>query len=95
VAQTLTGSAQDDLFIGGYTSYDSYSLAHDQALLTILAEWTSGDSEATRESKISHGVGPGGRYKFKLGGTVFGDGVTDTINGNGAESGDTDWIINT
>jgi hypothetical protein len=94
VPQTLTGSAQDDLFIGGYTNYDSYSLAHDQALLAILAEWTSGDSEATRESKITHGVGPGGRYKFKLGGTVFGDGASDTINGNGAESGDTDWVIN-
>jgi Ca2+-binding RTX toxin-like protein len=94
VPQTLTGSAQDDLFIGGYTNYDSYSLAHDQALLALLAEWTSGDSEATRESKISHGVGPGGRYKFKLGGTVFGDGASDTINGNGAEPGDTDWVIN-
>jgi hypothetical protein len=95
VAQTLTGSASDDIFIGGYTSYDSYSLAHDQALLAILAEWTSGDSEATRESKISSGVGPGAKDKFKLLATVFSDGATDTINGNGPESGDSDWIINT
>jgi Ca2+-binding RTX toxin-like protein len=95
VPETLTGSAQDDIFIGGYTSYDSYSLAHDQALLAILAEWTSGDSEATRESKITSGVGPGKKDKFKLLTTVFSDGATDIINGNGAESGDTDWIINT
>jgi hypothetical protein len=27
--------------------------------------------------------------------TVFSDGATDTINGNGAGTGDTDWIINT
>jgi hypothetical protein len=94
VAQTLTGSGQDDIIIGGYTSYDSYSLAHDQALLTILAEWTSGDSEAVRESKITSGIGPGAKDKFKLGMTVFGDGTSDTINGNGAEAGDTDWIIN-
>jgi hypothetical protein len=95
VPQTLTGSTQDDIFIGGYTSYDSYSLAHDQALLAILAEWTSADSEATRESKITSGVGPGAKDKFKLLTTVFSDGATDTINGNGAESGDSDWIINT
>jgi hypothetical protein len=95
VAETLTGSTQDDIFIGGYTSYDSYSLAHDQALLAILAEWTSADSEATRETKITSGVGPGSKDKFKLLTTVFSDGATDTINGNGAESGDTDWIINT
>jgi hypothetical protein len=94
VAQTLTGSTQDDIVIGGYTSYDGYSLAHDQALLAILGEWTSGDSEATRESKITSGVGPGGKDKFKLGVTVQGDGTNDTINGNGAEAGDTDWIIN-
>jgi hypothetical protein len=95
VAQTLTGSTQDDIIIGGYTSYDSYSLANDLALLAILGEWTSGDSEATRESKIMGGVGPGGKDKFKLGLTVKGDGTSDTINGNGAEPGDTDWIINT
>jgi uncharacterized repeat protein (TIGR01451 family) len=95
VPQTLTGSAYDDIFIGGYTSYDSYSLANDEALMAILAEWTSGDSEATRESKISSGVGAGNKDKFKLLATVFSDGATDTINGNGAESGDTDWIINT
>jgi Ca2+-binding RTX toxin-like protein len=95
VPQTLTGSTQDDIIIGGYTSYDSYSLAHDQALLAILAEWTSADSEATRESKISSGVGPGSKDKFNLLATVFSDGASDTINGNGAESGDTDWIINT
>jgi Ca2+-binding RTX toxin-like protein len=95
VAQTLTGSAQDDILIGGYTSYDSYSLAHDQALMALLAEWTSADSEATRESKITSGVGPGAKDKFKLLATVFSDGATDTINGNGAEAGNTDWIINT
>jgi Ca2+-binding RTX toxin-like protein len=95
VPETLTGSAQDDIFIGGYTSYDSYSLAHDQALLAILGEWTSGDSEATRESKITSGVGPDAKDKFKLLATVFSDGATDTSNGNGAESGDSDWIINT
>jgi hypothetical protein len=95
VAQTLTGSTQDDILIGGYTKYDAYSLANDQALMAILAEWTSGDSEATRESKIASGVGPGAKDKFKLLATVFSDGASDTINGNGAESGDTDWIINT
>jgi hypothetical protein len=95
VAQTLAGSSQDDIFIGGYTSYDSYSLAHDQALMAILAEWTSGDSEATRASKITNGVGPGAKDKFKLLTTVFGDGTSDTISGNGAEPGDTDWIIDT
>jgi hypothetical protein len=95
VAETLTGSAQDDILIGGYTKYDAYSLANDQALMAILAEWTSGDSEATRESKITSGVGPGAKDKLKLLTTVFSDGASDTINGNGAEPGDTDWIIDT
>jgi uncharacterized repeat protein (TIGR01451 family) len=95
VAQTLTGSAQDDIFIGGYTNYDKFSLANDEALMAILAEWTSGDSEATRKSKITSGVGTGAKDKFKLLTTVFSDGASDNINGNGAESGDTDWIINT
>jgi Ca2+-binding RTX toxin-like protein len=94
VPETLTGSSQDDIFIGGYTNYDSYSLAHDEALLAILAEWTSGDSEAVREGMIMSGVGAGHKDKFKLLATVFSDGAIDTINGNGAEPGDTDWIIN-
>jgi Ca2+-binding RTX toxin-like protein len=95
VPQTLAGSTQDDILIGGYTKYDAYSLANDQALMAILAEWTSGDSEATRESKITSGVGPGAKDKLKLLTTVFSDGASDTINGNGAEPGDTDWIIDT
>jgi hypothetical protein len=95
VAQTLTGSVQDDIFIGGYTKYDAYSLANDQALMAILGEWTSADSEAVRASKLTSGVGPGAKDKFKLLATVFSDGASDSITGGGAEAGDTDWTINT
>jgi Ca2+-binding RTX toxin-like protein len=87
---TLTGGQAGDIIIGGYTSYDSFSTAHDGALLAILKEWKSKDSYATRINKIRAGVG-GGKFDSTTVHTVS----TDTLNGNATYDGvthlDGDW----
>ena len=58
---TVTGDSGNDILIAGYTSYDSSSLANDIALESILAEWQSADSYATRISKIKSASARAGR----------------------------------
>jgi hypothetical protein len=89
----LVGGGDDDILIGGSTSYDSpMDLT---ALDAIMAEWASGDSFSTRQTKLMNGVGAGGvgtgPYKLTTGtgGTVIDDGSTDTTNGGGGSN----WII--
>jgi hypothetical protein len=88
---TLTGGQAGDIIIGGYTSYDSFTTAHDNALLAILREWKSKDSYATRIAKIRAGVGGG---KFNL--TTVHTASADVLNGNATYDGvthlDGDWF---
>jgi hypothetical protein len=80
-AGTVTGGSGDDIVIGGFTNYDSSSAANDLALEAILAEWQSGDSYATRVSKIKAGL-PGG-YKLVWGTTVHDNRKAVTLTGGG------------
>jgi hypothetical protein len=57
---TVTGNSGNDILIGGSSGYDSSSLAHDLALDSILAEWQSANSYATRISLIKNGGGLNG-----------------------------------
>jgi hypothetical protein len=104
-AQTLTGSTQDDIFIGGYTSYDSYSLANDQALMAILAEWTSADSVATRTIVVKATDTTGKTLDVTIDKTdygtfqptghlfVYGQGGKDKITLNSYVAGKTNYYI--
>ncbi len=91
---SVTGGSASDILIGGYTGYDSSSLANDVALEAILTEWQSGDSYATRISKIKAGVGSGGADKFVWGTTVHDNASANanTLNGAGG-SGGTNWFF--
>ncbi|MFI5455454.1 MAG: beta strand repeat-containing protein [Isosphaerales bacterium] len=86
---TVTGSSAGDILIGGYTSYDSSTLANDMALQSILTEWQSGASYATRISTIKSGVGPGSSDTLVWGSTVHdnGKGKANKLTGAGAKKG--------
>jgi hypothetical protein len=71
------GAGAGDILIGGYTSYDQ--ALNEAALMSILAEWQSADSYATRISALR-----GGAYPLALGSTVLDDGGTDRLYGFGS-----------
>jgi hypothetical protein len=76
------GSANGgDILIAGYTSYDTVSAANQAALMSILAEWQSSDSYATRFSDINTGTGGGlnGSSKLNYGTTVIDNGKVNTL----------------
>jgi Ca2+-binding RTX toxin-like protein len=85
----VKGGSADDIVIGGYTDYDSSSNAHDLALMSILAEWQSANSYATRIAHIISGGGLNGSNKLVFGTTVHDDGNSSTLSG-GAGS---DWFF--
>jgi Ca2+-binding RTX toxin-like protein len=83
-ADTVKGGSADDIVIGGNTSFD----ANNAALMTLLAEWQSADSYATRISKIKSGTLPGG-VKLVAGVTVANDGAADVLTGGAGQ----DWFF--
>ena len=84
---TVTGnSLRGDILIAGYTDYDSSSIAHDQALELILAEWQSANSYRTRISHIKYGGGLNGSNKLIWGVTVHDNSIANanTLTGSGS-----------
>ncbi len=77
----ITGgsSTGGDILIGDYTTYDTMTTAHELALASILAEWQSADSYATRFHDINTGTGGGlnGANKLNWGTTVKDDATPD------------------
>ena len=81
----LRGADADDILVGGQTAYDT----SDQALLAILAEWTSSQPRSTRVANLTAGIGSGGVYKLRDGETVFDDLARDILS---VRSG-SDWFL--
>jgi hypothetical protein len=88
----VVGKSGADILIGGSTSYNSSSLANDMALDSILAEWQSGASYATRISTIKSGVGPGSADTLVWGSTVHSNGKANTLTGGGGKKGQ-NWFF--
>jgi hypothetical protein len=87
-------AAGGDILIGGYTTYDSDTVANIDALMAIFAEWQSADSYAMRFSKIDTGAIAGG-YKLNYGTTVQDDGIADTLTAatSGSSTPAVDWFF--
>ncbi len=79
----LEGGADDDLLIGGTTSYDN----HADALLAILSEWARPTGLSDRIANLQSGIA--GLAGLQLGTTVLDDGAPDTLIGG---LGD-DWVF--
>jgi hypothetical protein len=93
-SDSITGGSGGDILIGGYTNFDASSTANDLALMSILAEWQSADSYATRFHDINTGTGGGlnGSNKLSWTATVKDDGAADTLTA--APSGSAlDWFF--
>jgi hypothetical protein len=74
------GSKAGDIVIGVSTSYDASSIANDEALSAVLAEWQSGAAYSARIAAILAGVGsPKAMLVPKT--TVIDDGLANTISG--------------
>jgi hypothetical protein len=84
-ADHVTGSSGDDIVIGGTTSYSS----NDLALMSILAEWQSGNSYAVRLSHLKLGGGLNGSNKLVFGTTVHDDGAANILSGGAGM----DWFF--
>jgi PhoPQ-activated pathogenicity-related protein len=84
-ADHLTGGSNPDIIISGYTDYD----ANFAALQSILAEWQSANSYATRISHIKNGGGLNGSSTLAAGTTVHDDSAADTLTG----AGGVDWFF--
>jgi hypothetical protein len=91
---TVTGGSGNDIIIAGYTDYDASSLAHDQALDSILAEWQSGNPYSTRISNIKNGSGLNGSNNFAWGITVLDNSASSANKLTGAgEPGAQNWFF--
>ena len=88
---TVTGNSGGDILIAGYTDYDSSSIAHDLALDSILAEWQSANSYATRISHIKHGGGLNGSNELDWGVTVHDNSIANANKLTGSGSGN--WFF--
>jgi Ca2+-binding RTX toxin-like protein len=86
---TITAGSGDTILIGGFTDFDSSSVAHDLALESILAEWQSSNSYATRISHIKNGGGLNGSNTLVFGVTVHDDGSANTLIGGSGN----DWFF--
>jgi Ca2+-binding RTX toxin-like protein len=76
-SDTLIGGSGDDILIGGRTSG-----LNNAALQSILAEWQSGNSYATRIKHLKNGGGLNGINRLRLNVTVLDDaGALDTLTG--------------
>jgi hypothetical protein len=80
-ADSVTGGSGGDILIGDSTSFDAMNTANELALMSILAEWQSADSYATRFTDINTGTGGGlnGTAKLNFGTTVQADAAADTV----------------
>jgi Ca2+-binding RTX toxin-like protein len=84
---TLYGDEGSDLIIGGTTQYDG----NDQALFSLLKEWSSSRSLAQRVRNIRTGAGAALRstgLRLEAGQTVI-DNEVDTFIGEGGA----DWFF--
>jgi hypothetical protein len=78
------GSASGgDILIAGSTTYDTMTAANEAALMSILAEWQSADSNSARFARINTGNGGGlnGRNKLNYGTTALDNGKVNTLTG--------------
>jgi hypothetical protein len=81
-ADVLTGHSGSDILIGDGTSFDAMTTSNERALLSILAEWQSAHSYATRFQDINTGTGGlNGHNKLEFGTTVLDDGAADSVTG--------------
>jgi Ca2+-binding RTX toxin-like protein len=87
-ADHLLGNADDDILVAGWTTYDANALA----LRSVMAEWTSTRTYATRVANLRAGVpsilGDGELFRL-TDATVFDDGHRDILTGNQG----TDWFF--
>jgi hypothetical protein len=77
----ITAGSAGDILIGGYTDYDSSSIANDLALESILAEWQSSNSYATRISYLKNGGGLNGSNTLVWNVTVHDNNRANTLTG--------------
>ena len=88
---TFTGNG-NDILVSGTTTYDSNTAANIAALDAILAEWTSGDTYATKISKINvTGVGAGNAYKLNSS-TITQDTHANTLK-DGGNPTQNNWFL--
>jgi hypothetical protein len=93
-SDTIIGGSGGDILIGGYTTYDTMTTANEKALMSILAEWQSADSYATRVSDLKNGGGLNGSAKLAFGTTVKDDLAADTLTGGApVAAGLLDWFF--
>jgi Ca2+-binding RTX toxin-like protein len=94
-AAHIKGGSGGDILIGGLTTFDAMTTANEAALMSILAEWQSSDSYATRFHDIDTGTGGGlnGTNKLNFGTTVKGAGLADTLTGGSFIPGALDWFF--
>jgi hypothetical protein len=87
-SSNLTAGSAGDILIAGTTRYDS----NYAALMSILAEWQSNDSYATRFHDINTGTGGGlnGTYKLSWGKTVKDSDAASVLTGGTAGL---DWFF--
>ena len=86
-ADSLNGGADDDIVIGGYTSYD----LNVSALSAIRSEWSSSASLKDRLNDLQNGGGLNGDVILSNGPnpTVFADKGGNLLNGGY----DSDWFF--
>jgi len=90
-ADTMMGGRSDDVFIPGSSTYEGNA----QALNSIMAEWSSNQSFATRKADLNDtgsGTGSNGQIYLTTGATdptVLSDGAVDRFFGSGGH----DWFL--
>jgi hypothetical protein len=86
----LTAGSAGDILVAGTTSYDG----NFAALMSILAEWQSADSYATRFHDINTGTGGGlnGKNRLFWGTTVKDNDGAGVLTGGGPAAG-LDWFF--
>ena len=88
-ADRLVGDQEEDILVAGSTAYDNVN----QALFSLLDEWTNNTSQTTRRNNILNGTGQAGGYRLVgddgASQTVFNDNDIDTLTG----SQGTDWFF--
>jgi cyclophilin family peptidyl-prolyl cis-trans isomerase len=90
-ADTMMGGRSDDVFIPGSSTYEGNA----QALNSIMAEWSSNQSFATRKADLNDtgsGTGSNGQIYLTTGPidpTVLSDGAVDRFFGSGGH----DWFL--
>jgi Ca2+-binding RTX toxin-like protein len=91
-ADSLVSGGGEDILIGGVTAFDE----DEQALLAVLAEWSSSRDYAARIANLT-GTGTGPDNAARLNGNVFlladqtvlDDGAVDSLKGSSGQ----DWFF--